>query len=96
MIQVYIENQKNTIIKHFDELKYSEYGCEKYINICDDDDKIIGYLEPLKATEPTEIIIELLAKWRDENQFAFPTRFEVTRKGTESWLYNNVIRNDIN
>ena len=33
-----------------------------------------------------EATIALLARWRDENQHAFPTRFTVTHEGTRSWL----------
>ena len=36
----------------------------------------------------------LLKKWREANQFAYPTRFPVTLEGTQKWLENGVIDNE--
>lgn len=36
----------------------------------------------------------LLKKWRENNQFAYPTRFPVTLEGTRKWLEKGVIEND--
>jgi perosamine synthetase len=36
-------------------------------------------------------LIETLARWRDENQHAFPTRFEVTAAGTALWLRHGLL-----
>jgi len=79
----------------FDKLKYCEKNIEKhFVEIKDDSDKLVGYLEPIRSSKVAynKKIIELLAKWRDENQSAFPTRFKVTKEGTKSWLSNNVIK----
>jgi len=35
--------------------------------------------------------IRLLAKWRDENSFAFPTRFPVTIEGTAHWVHTKIL-----
>jgi perosamine synthetase len=85
------------VVELFDRLKYCENDVEKhFINIKDDNDKLMGYLEPIRSSKiaDNEKIIELLTKWREENQFAFPTRFKVTKGGTKDWLFNNVIRNN--
>jgi perosamine synthetase len=36
----------------------------------------------------------LLKKWREANQFAYPTRFPVTLEGTRSWLEKGVLENE--
>lgn len=36
-------------------------------------------------------LIELLAKWREENSFAYPTRFPVTVEGTAKWLHEKLL-----
>lgn len=38
-----------------------------------------------------EQTIALLARWRDANQLAFPTRFEVTDEGTRTWLRRTLL-----
>lgn len=53
----------------------------------------IAYLEPIGETY-TENDIDLLAKWRTVNQIWFPSQFTVTKKGTENWLINQVIKNE--
>ncbi|MCI5051701.1 MAG: aminotransferase class I/II-fold pyridoxal phosphate-dependent enzyme [Simkaniaceae bacterium] len=40
-----------------------------------------------------EKLIHSLAKWREINTFAFPTRFPVTFEGTRLWLYEHVLAN---
>ncbi|MBE0683420.1 MAG: GNAT family N-acetyltransferase [Anaerolineales bacterium] len=46
-----------------------------------------GYLLPVCEVHATDdILITKLAKWRDENSFAYPTRFPVTFDGTKKWL----------
>lgn len=81
----------------FDDLKYCENNIGKhFVEIRDDSDKLMGYLEPVRTSKiaDNEEIIGLLTKWREENQFAFPTKFKVTKEGTRRWLLNNVIRNN--
>ena len=36
----------------------------------------------------------LLKKWRENNQFAYPTRFAVTLEGTRKWLEKGVLENE--
>lgn len=36
----------------------------------------------------------LLKKWREANQFAYPTRFPVTLEGTQKWLEKAVLHNE--
>lgn len=85
------------VVECFDELKYCENNTEKhFVTIKDDNNKLLAYLEPIRTSKiaDNEKITEILAKWRDENQSAFPTRFKVTKEGTKKWLSNNVIRNN--
>lgn len=50
-----------------------------------------GYLLPVcEVFTGREDIISLLSKWRDENQFVYPTQFTVTDDGTARWLRNGV------
>jgi perosamine synthetase len=35
-----------------------------------------------------------LTQWRDENQFAYPSRFDVSEKQTKKWLENNILLNN--
>lgn len=83
------------VTKIFDELKYYENIFDTYINITDESNKLAGYLESIRSNSKEDNeLIGLLAKWRDKNQFAFPTQFKVTKEGTRNWLYNNIIRNN--
>jgi len=34
-----------------------------------------------------------LTQWRDENQFAYPTKFKVSEEQTKKWLENNILLN---
>ena len=36
----------------------------------------------------------LLKKWREDNQFAYPTKFKVTLEGTRKWLEKDVLENE--
>lgn len=51
-----------------------------------------GHLVPLAELHTQdERLVETLARWRDENSFAYPTRFPVTVEGTARWLRRNVL-----
>ena len=51
-----------------------------------------GYLMPVCEFHTTDdALIAKLAKWRDENSFAYPTRFPVTIEGTKKWLRSRVL-----
>lgn len=54
-----------------------------------------GYLLPVCELHSTDdILIAKLAKWRDENSFAYPTRFPVTFDGTQKWLRARLLDTD--
>lgn len=54
-----------------------------------------GYLLPVCEHHMSDdITIAKLAKWRDENSFAYPTRFPVTFDGTKKWLRTHLL--DVN
>lgn len=62
------------------------------IVIYDKDDKISAFLVPIcKETITNNVEIELLAKWRKENSFAFPTQFPVSLRGTKEWVKNSLV-----
>ena len=51
-----------------------------------------GSLRPVTAESlNNDSDIELLAKWREANQDAFPSQFKVTQQGTKTWLENSVL-----
>src|SRR5258707_13683609 len=48
-----------------------------------------GYLLPVCELHADDVsLIDLLARWRQENSSAYPTQFPVTIAGTSSWLRN--------
>lgn len=55
----------------------------------------LGYLAPIGEffRDDSQLVAEL-AKWRNANQFAYPSRFEVTVQGTTNWLASAVIENE--
>jgi len=51
-----------------------------------------GYLVPVCELHTTDNnLIQLLAKWRDKNSFAYPTQFPVTIDGTAKWLRSKLL-----
>jgi RimJ/RimL family protein N-acetyltransferase len=51
-----------------------------------------GSLVPVcRARAADERLIAALARWRDANAFAYPTRFPVTQEGTATWLRDRVL-----
>src|SRR5258708_1305305 len=51
-----------------------------------------GYLLPLCELHTDDaILIAQLARWRQENTFAYPTQFPVTISGTSNWLRERVL-----
>lgn len=62
--------------------------------IYDREKVLIAYLRPLNnRTIQNKKEIALLAKWRKENSFAFPSQFEVTVEGTKRWVENQLLKN---
>jgi perosamine synthetase len=51
-----------------------------------------GYLVPVcELHAGDETLIALLSRWREENAFAYPTQFKVTRAGTAAWLRGRLL-----
>jgi perosamine synthetase len=51
-----------------------------------------GMLVPIcELHAEDERLIATLARWREENAFAFPTQFQVTHSGTATWLRREVL-----
>jgi len=52
----------------------------------------VGYLMPVCEFHITDdALIAKFAKWRDENSFAYPTRFPVTIHDTKKWLRSRLL-----
>lgn len=57
------------------------------IPILDQDGNIAAFFIPVtKSFSNNKSIIELLAKWRNENVAAYPSQFEAKFEGTKKWL----------
>ena len=53
------------------------------------------FLVPFTSLDLLEVSnLLLLKKWREANQFAYPTRFPVTLEGTRKWLEKGVLENE--
>ncbi len=66
----------------------------KIIPVYDGSGEMIGFLRPItNSTIKNSKEIELLAKWRKENEFAFPSQFPVTVEGTKKWTQNQLLLN---
>ena len=51
-----------------------------------------GRLEPVTIVDHGQPpLVDLLAKWREAAQDAFPTQFSVTLEGTRNWLTNHLL-----
>lgn len=56
--------------------------------------KSSGILIPINYTyTEDDCLISLLAKWREENYFAYSAKFKVTFEGTKKWLKEQVLDN---
>lgn len=66
----------------------------KSIPIRDDNGVEIGQLAPVTDRHLVEPkIVAAFASWREENEFAYPSRFEVTEAGTRRWMEFGVVNN---
>lgn len=62
--------------------------------IVDNQGNQIGALAPVTSRHLLDnSVISLFSNWRDEHQYAYPTRFEITDEGTARWLEAAVISN---
>lgn len=66
----------------------------KSIQIKDSDDSIVGSLLPVtKLDLEDKNSIQLLTKWRNLHNYAYPLRTIVTENSTKNWLLNLVLEN---
>lgn len=88
------ESFKNGVRQNFQFLKQTNDMVELYarsIPLADN----YGFLLPLCELHADDgKVIEMLAKWRQENYFAYPTRFPVTLDGTRNWIRSRVLDTD--
>ena len=69
-------------IRRFDQLCARLISCEEHE----------GYLMPVCDLHRGDArVVVWLARWREENAFAFPSQFPVTREGTARWLERNIL-----
>jgi perosamine synthetase len=86
-----IETYKNTIRKEFEFLKKTTTSIDLFAKAIDLPDQL-GCLVPVCEMHANdEQLISVLAKWRADNSFAFPTQFPVTLAGTRSWLRSKLL-----
>lgn len=79
---------KKNVVNTFFEIKNEKFNTNlpQKFPVYDDTGLLIAFLKPLtKSTINNSKEIKLLAKWREENSFAFPTKFKVTLEGTKKW-----------
>ena len=64
------------------------------VHLEEDDDRPRGYLTPISGVHANDAgFSELLARWRQNHQYAYPSRFPVTVEGTRNWLWSAVVGN---
>ncbi len=86
---------KNRVHQIFNRIKREDFNSflPRTIPIYDDSGKLEGFLQPLTKKTITQHNARLLARWRQENAFAFPSSFKITIAGTKKWIENQVINN---
>lgn len=88
---------KKRVLTIFSDIKNEKFNekLPKRIPIYNHHGDLFGYLCPVtKSTVHNKKEIQLLSKWRKENEFAFPSQFKITNDGTKRWVINQVIHND--
>lgn len=87
-----MDNFKKRSIKTISKIKEEKLPVK--FPIKNDNNKVIAFLRPVtKKILNNKKEITLLAKWRKENSFAFPSQFKVTFSGTRFWLNSQLINN---
>jgi RimJ/RimL family protein N-acetyltransferase len=87
---------KKKVLTVFSRIKNENFdeNLPRVIPIYDDTGEIAGFLKPLTNKSLKDLAeIKLLAKWRKENEFAFPSIFKVTVEGTKKWTQNALLLN---
>jgi perosamine synthetase len=55
--------------------------------ILDPSGATVGFISPITGADlDNHLLIQLLTEWRNQNQFAYPSRFEATADSTKKWL----------
>lgn len=83
----------HTIFSQIKNEQFSE-NLPRIIPVYDETGEMTGLLKPVtKSTLNNSKEIQLLTKWRKENEFAFPSQFKVTLEGTRKWTENALLLN---
>jgi RimJ/RimL family protein N-acetyltransferase len=83
----------STLLEEIDKLKKGNAGIFSNPGFpIKSQNRIVGYLRPIsKDWIFDNNYIKLLANWREENWFAYPTVFKVTYEGTLKWVKEQLI-----
>lgn len=87
---------RHKVLKLFSSIKSGNNSDEipQKLPIFNPQGELIAHLRPItQKTLGNNREIALLARWRKENSFAFPSMFRVTKKGTKTWLGNQLLKN---
>jgi perosamine synthetase len=64
------------------------------VQVSDQFGELVGVLRPLVHGDIADSrVIQILALWRSQHQYAYPTRFSVSIEGTKTWLERGVQEN---
>ena len=80
----------------FKKIKYERFNeyIPKKIPVHDSNGNLTLFLQPITANNILDKFkINLLMKWRKENEFAYASRFKITYEGTKKWINNQIINN---
>jgi len=83
--------RKQAIVKMFSFLKRTDHYDDLVVKRIALEGNL-GYLIPVCELHSTDAeLIAELARWREENAFAYPTQFPVTISGTTGWLRSKLL-----
>lgn len=86
---------KQRVLNTFARIKQEKFNqnLPRKLPIFDHKEELVAFLRPItKNTSKNRAEIHLLAKWRAENAFAFPSQFKVTFAGTKKWVERQLVQ----
>lgn len=94
--------------QHFESLQRQFSSWSKFLKDCDkttqailrsleihsDSSELVGYLVPMaNCHTDNSVLISKLMQWRNEHQYAYPSKFNATEESTKKWFENQVLGN---